>query len=78
MRNTLTLPRSRVAALVVETNTPSETAVANLLSVLHARKMWAHLDEKKSSRTKAVFVYGANVPTLRHARSLTPARKAAD
>ena len=64
MKNTITLPMSRVAALVVETHASPEVSVAKLLSVLHARAMWAHLDEKRSTKSKAVFIYGVNVPTL--------------
>lgn len=63
MNNTISLPRSRVAALAAETRTSSEIAIAGLLSVLHSRKMWAHLDTKRSTQNVCVFVYGANVPT---------------
>ena len=64
MKNTITLPMCRVNALSAETGKAPELAVADLLSVFHSCKMWAHLDRSKSSRTEAVFVYGANVPTL--------------
>lgn len=64
MKNTLTLPMSRVCALVEETSDVfPERVVAKLLSVLHGREMWAHFDAKKSTSEVAVFVYGANVPT---------------
>ena len=61
--NILTLPMSRVSDLVVETSAPPEKSIAKLLSVLYAREMWAHLDEKKSTKDTAVFSYGTNVPT---------------
>lgn len=64
MKNTITLPMSRVCALVEETSDAfPERVVAKLLSVLHGREMWAHFDVKKSTSEVAVFVYGANVPT---------------
>lgn len=78
MKNTITLPMGRVAALVVETQASPEVSVAKLLSVLHARAMWAHLDEKRSTKSKAVFIYGVNVPTLCRARVGKTARKATD
>lgn len=60
----LTLPTSRVAALVAETgDILPERAIAKLLSVLHGRKMWAHLDARKSTNEVVVFLYGKNVPT---------------
>jgi hypothetical protein len=65
MRNTLTLPMSRVNALAAETDTTPEAAISALLSVLHSRKMWAHFDKSKTTTATAVFVYGANVPTFR-------------
>ena len=65
MRNTITLPMCRVNALAVETGKAPELAVADLLSVFHSRKMWAHFEKSKTTATVAVFIYGTNVPTLR-------------
>lgn len=64
MRNTITLPMSRVNALAIETGEAPEVAVAALLSVLHSRKMWAHFDKSKTTDTTACFVYGQDVPTF--------------
>ena len=75
MKNTLALPMSRVAALINETQTSPEAAVAKLLSVLHAREMWAHLDERKSTKDVAVFVYGRNVPTPKRGKTAATQRK---
>lgn len=55
----------RVNALAAETGKTPEVAVADLLSVLRNRKMWAHFEESKSTSAMAVFSYGANVPTPR-------------
>ena len=77
MKNTITLPMDRVAALVVETHSTPEAAISNLLSVLHSRRMWAHLDERKSSKDVAVFVYGSNVPTPTRSRRPARTRKGA-
>jgi len=63
MKNTIALPMSRVNALAAETGKTPEVAIADLLSVLHSRRMWAHFDKSKTTTTEAVFVYGANVPT---------------
>ena len=64
MRNTITLPVKRVAALVAETgDVLPERVIAKLLSTLYSREMWAHLDARKSTNEVAVFVYGSNVPT---------------
>ena len=54
---------SRALGLSAETGKPAEVVVAKLLSTLHAREMWAHLDVRRSTDAEAVFVYGANVPT---------------
>ena len=59
--HTLTLPTHRVNALAVETGKDPEVAIAELLSVLHSRKMWAHLRGEHIG--ESVFVYGRNVPT---------------
>lgn len=59
----LSLPVERVNALASETGKKPELAIADLLSVLHARKMWAHCDEKRTTKTTAVFLYGSYVPT---------------
>ena len=77
MRNTLTLPMSQVAALINETQTSPETAIKKLLSVLHAREMWAHLDARKSTKDVAVYVYGRNVPTPKRGTSAAKGRRAA-
>ena len=61
--NTFTIPMRRAQALAVEAGEAAEVVVAQLLSTLHARKMWAHLDGKRSTAATAVFVYGSNVPT---------------
>lgn len=68
MKNIITLPIRRVNALAAETGKAPELAVADLLSTLHSRRMWAHFDRSKSSSTTAVFVYGKNVPTLTGAK----------
>ena len=65
MKSTITLPMSRVNALAAETGKAPELAVAELLSVLHSQKMWAHFKNPKSTGSVAVFIYGSNVPTLR-------------
>lgn len=65
MKSTLTIPMSRVNALAAETGESPELAIANLLSILRSRKMWAHFDKTKTTDDVAVFVYGCNVPTLR-------------
>ena len=76
MKNTLTLPMSRVCALVEETSDVlPERVVAKLLSVLHGREMWAHFDAKNSTSEVAVFVYGANVPTPKRGKCAAPSRK---
>ena len=69
MKNTLTLPMSRVNALAIETGKTPELAIADLLSVFHSRKMWAHFAKSKSSSGVAIFVYGPNVPTLRRRKA---------
>ena len=69
MKNILTLPMSRVNALAVETGKAPELAIADLLSVFHSRRMWAHFERSKTTTATAVFVYGANVPTLRKTRT---------
>lgn len=61
--NTFTIPMSRAEALAVEAGKAAEDVIAQLLSTLHARKMWAHFDAKNSTSEKAVFIYGVNVPT---------------
>lgn len=66
MKNTLALPMSRVTALITETNQSAGVAVGKLLSVLHGREMWAHLDPKKTTDDIAIFSYGFNVPTSKH------------
>ena len=75
MRNTITLPMSRVVALIYETQTSPEAAVAKLLSVLHAREMWAHLDAQKSTKDVAVFIYGRNVPTPKRGKTAATQRE---
>ena len=69
MKNTIALPMSRVTALAAETGKAPELAIAELLSVFHSRKMWAHLEASKTTNNVAFFVYGKNVPTLRNART---------
>ena len=64
MKNTLTLPMSRVNALAIETGKTPELAIADLLSVFYSRKMWAHIEKSKSTNATAVIVYGADVPTF--------------
>ncbi len=71
MKNTITLPMSRVNALAAETGKAPELAVADLLTVFHSRKMWAHLERSKTTATVAVFIYGSNVPTLRKGKKPT-------
>ena len=68
MKNILTLPMSRVNALAAESGKSPELAIANLLSFLHSRKMWAHFEKTKTTCDLAVFVYGCNVPTLRRGK----------
>lgn len=68
MRNTLTIPMSRVNALAAETGQSPEQAISSLLSTLLTRKMWAHFEESKTTSDLAVFVYGCNVPTLRRGK----------
>ena len=60
---TFIIPMRRALGLSAETGKPAEVVIAKLLSTLHAREMWAHLDVRKSTDAEAVFVYGANVPT---------------
>ena len=71
MKNTLTLPMSRVNALAIETVKTPELAIADLLSVFHSRKMWAHFEKSKTTTATAVFVYGVNVPTFRKAKAVS-------
>lgn len=71
MKNTLTLPMSRVNALTVETGKTPEVAIADLLSVFHSRRMWAHFERSKTTDAVAVFIYGENVPTPRKAKTAT-------
>ena len=68
MKSTFTLPMCRVNALAAETGKNPEVAIAELLSVLHSRKMWAHFEKSKSTNAVAVFVCGVNVPTFRKGR----------
>lgn len=65
MRKTISLPMLRVNGLAAETKSDPESAVSNLLSVLFARRMWAHFDADKSSAATAVFICSDNVPTLK-------------
>ena len=65
MRKTISLPMHRVKGLAIESNTDPESAVSNLLTVLHARKMWAHFDKSKTTSSVAVFICTDNVPTLK-------------
>lgn len=66
MRKTISLPMCRVNGLAAESKTDPESAVSKLLSVLFARRMWAHLDVNKSSTSTAVFICSDNVPTLKN------------
>lgn len=69
MRGAISLPMGRVTALANEMGKSAELAVADLLSVLCSRKMWAHLKGWDAQGEAAVFVYGDNVPTPRARRA---------
>lgn len=71
MKNLITLPMCRVNALAAETGKTPELAIADLLSVFHSRKMWAHFEKSKTTATTAVFIYGVNVPTLHKGKAPT-------
>ena len=61
----ITLPTSRVNALSRETGKQPEEAVADILSVLLGRRMWAHSQPARlGSPDVVLFVYGQNVGTF--------------
>lgn len=64
---TIALPTYRVNALAAETGKAPELAIAELLSVLYSRKMWAHYQGHNSS--ESIFIYGQNVPTSKRRTS---------
>jgi len=62
------LPMVDVAKMAAVEQVSPEMVVSSLLSVLLARKVWAHFEAEKSSLSVAVFSYTANVPTPKEAK----------